>query len=160
MTITYCVIMCEFMHRVGLVCQIYEASSKAAFYIAKELLVCNNRLRCNHPLIVVLFSNHLLATTSLCNDYTHNCLGLLQCCLPGQDLPAPYLYRRHTEKQKLLLSSSYLALRQACIDIPIHLSLFLTPFWHKRHISRTISLLLCAIHLLPQPRPSRQQFRH
>lgn len=61
--------MCEFMDRVGLVCQIYEASSKAAFYIAKELLVCNNRLRCNHPLIVLLFSNHHSVTTSLCNDY-------------------------------------------------------------------------------------------
>lgn len=51
--------MCECKQRAGLVCQIYEVSSNAAFYIAKELLVCNNRLRCNHPLIVLLFSNHL-----------------------------------------------------------------------------------------------------
>lgn len=67
MTTTYWFIMCECKQHVSdlrCVCNM-------AFNIAKELLVCNNRLRRNYQLIVLLFSNHQLYNLSVSKHVPH-----------------------------------------------------------------------------------------
>lgn len=54
---TYCAVTCKYTCCVVLMCQIYELFSSAAFNHAKEVLVCNNRMRFNH-LVKLLFWNH------------------------------------------------------------------------------------------------------
>lgn len=102
---THCVIMCECNQRVDQMCQIYDVSRSAAFHIAKELLMYNNRLRCNHPLMALLFSNHL--SYNLVNRYTltqgntHCCLRSLQC-LPRKILRSTLPFPWQTELQNCI----------------------------------------------------------
>lgn len=116
--------------------------------LREELLVCNSRLRCNHPLIVLLFSNHLgynllrlMAIYSSANAYT--CTGIRTqthitiegyCdlfCLSGRDLVSNLIFTANVRST--------------------HLSLFLTPSDTKEcHFPDRFSLLLHATHLLSQ----------